>query len=170
MNEPILGTILDVGGGGEGIVGRVYGAAVTAIDNRQDELDEAPEGTHKLLMDARAMAFTDGVFDNATLFYSLMYMPLDARGAVFREIHRVLAPEGQLFVWDADIDRATPFVTDLRVHCGAEAVKTTYGVYDDTLRHDARSIIDQAEGLFAIAERQERDGHFFLCMKKRDAK
>ena len=33
--------MLDIGGGGEGVIGRLYGRQVVAIDNRQEELDEA---------------------------------------------------------------------------------------------------------------------------------
>ena len=46
------GRILDIGGGGEGIIGRVYTGQVTAIDNRAEELEEAPDGPCKLVMDA----------------------------------------------------------------------------------------------------------------------
>lgn len=35
------GSILDIGGGGEGVIGRLYQEQVTAIDNRQEELNEA---------------------------------------------------------------------------------------------------------------------------------
>ena len=42
LTQELTGSILDVGGGGEGIIGRRYGSAVTVIDNRQEELDEAP--------------------------------------------------------------------------------------------------------------------------------
>ena len=52
VRSELKGTILDIGGGGEGIIGRVYGQQVTAIDNRQEELDGAPDNGHKLLMDA----------------------------------------------------------------------------------------------------------------------
>lgn len=45
LTEPIL----DLGGGGEGVIGLIYGGQVTAIDNRQEELDEAPKGPVKLV-------------------------------------------------------------------------------------------------------------------------
>ncbi len=79
VRSELKGTILDIGGGGEGIIGRVYGQQVTAIDNRQEELDEAPDNGHKLLMDASALAFQDGFFDNVTFFYSLMYMSKETK-------------------------------------------------------------------------------------------
>lgn len=42
LKKELEGAILDVGGGGEGVIGRIYGPRVVAIDNRQEELDEAP--------------------------------------------------------------------------------------------------------------------------------
>ena len=44
LERELTGSVLDIGGGGEGIIGRLYGKNVTAIDIRQEELDEAPEG------------------------------------------------------------------------------------------------------------------------------
>ena len=41
LKKELEGAILDVGGGGEGVIGRIYGPRVVAIDNRQEELDEA---------------------------------------------------------------------------------------------------------------------------------
>ena len=43
LKKELTGSILDIGGGGEGIIGRLYGSRVTAIDNREEELDEAPD-------------------------------------------------------------------------------------------------------------------------------
>ena len=50
--KELSGRILDIGGGGEGVIGRVYGPQVTAIDVSVEELAEAPEGFEKLVMDA----------------------------------------------------------------------------------------------------------------------
>ena len=41
LQADLRGSILDIGGGGEGVIGRLYGRQVVAIDNRQEELDEA---------------------------------------------------------------------------------------------------------------------------------
>ena len=54
LSKSIAGKILDIGGG-EGVIGRLYGKQVVAIDKRQDELDEAPGGFQKLLMDRRCI-------------------------------------------------------------------------------------------------------------------
>jgi len=58
--------ILDLGGGGEGVIGRLRGKQVTAIDLRQGELDDAPQGPIKVVADARALPF-DNEFDVALM-------------------------------------------------------------------------------------------------------
>lgn len=61
LTQELTGSILDVGGGGEGIIGRRYGSAVTVIDNRQEELDEAPCSCPKAA-DGRFVPFLCGGF------------------------------------------------------------------------------------------------------------
>ena len=56
IDNDLKGSILDIGGGGEAIIGQMYGDRVTAIDNRQEELDEAPNCCTKLLMDDKNVA------------------------------------------------------------------------------------------------------------------
>lgn len=55
LNRELNGKILDIGGGGEGIIGRLYTHQVTAIDIRQSELDEAPGDFEKVLMDGNEL-------------------------------------------------------------------------------------------------------------------
>ena len=43
------GYVLDIGGGGEGVIGRLRGSQVVAIDCRKEELKEAPEGPLKIV-------------------------------------------------------------------------------------------------------------------------
>lgn len=74
IGKELSGSILDIGGGGEGIIGLAYGEQVTAIDISQEELDEAPGGFTKICMDEAHMTFQDGCFDNVTFFFSLMFM------------------------------------------------------------------------------------------------
>lgn len=42
LQKKLNGSILDIGGGGEGVIGQLYGQQVVAIDKLQEELDEAP--------------------------------------------------------------------------------------------------------------------------------
>lgn len=39
LKKELKGDILDIGGGGEGIIGRLYTNQVISIDNRKEELD-----------------------------------------------------------------------------------------------------------------------------------
>ena len=45
---PSQGWVLDIGGGGEGVIGRLKGSAVVAIDLYKQELEEAPAGPLKI--------------------------------------------------------------------------------------------------------------------------
>ena len=78
LKKQLEGAILDVGGGGEGVIGRIYGPRVVAIDNRQEELDEAPGGFEKRLMDADAIPYVqseNGVLDYYAYRYDINEMP-----------------------------------------------------------------------------------------------
>ena len=89
------GRVLDIGGGGEGIIGQLLGEKVIAIDPRSDELEEAPEGPLKIIMDARELKFLNKTFDGITSFFTLMYIEKQHHNKVFEEIHRVLKNEGE---------------------------------------------------------------------------
>ncbi|MHA2077251.1 MAG: class I SAM-dependent methyltransferase [Candidatus Thorarchaeota archaeon] len=95
------GLILDVGGGGEGIIGILKGKDVVAIDMRKDELEETTNEALKVVMDARDLKFIDESFTVATIYFTFMYIPEDDFEAIFREIWRVLKPGGVVHIWDA---------------------------------------------------------------------
>jgi ubiquinone/menaquinone biosynthesis C-methylase UbiE len=69
------GLILDVGGGGEGIIGRLNGEQVVVIDTREGELMETHNEALKVVMDAADLKFLPKSFDVCTAFFSLMYIP-----------------------------------------------------------------------------------------------
>lgn len=130
---PTKGWILDIGGGGEGVIGRLKGEIVVAIDNRKRELEEAPEGPLKIVMDATKLEFLDESFSTVTAFFTMMYMDTPAREKVFQEVHRVLKPRGLFRIWDVTIPPQTDpekplFVVPLKITLPGEAIQTGYGV------------------------------------------
>ena len=167
MNKTIKGSILDIGGEGEVIIGRIYQSQVTAIDNRQEELDEVPEGFSKLLMDACNLKFEDNIFDNVSLFYTLMYIDKNKHNKVIKEASRVLKKGGELYIWDTNINQANPFLVELNIDIGDSIVNTTYGVYKDNAFQDKdyyKSICEEL-GFYLIAESLDND-QFYMHLKK----
>jgi ubiquinone/menaquinone biosynthesis C-methylase UbiE len=103
--QPITapGWILDLGGGGEGVIGQLCGERVVAIDRQRQELAEAPGSALKIVMDAKDLQFLDHTFQTATAFFFFMFTPPQIRAEIFKEIYRVLRPGGSLLIWDITI-------------------------------------------------------------------
>ena len=93
--------ILDLGGGGEGIIGMMKGRDVIAIDRRKDELDDTSNDSLKIVMDMNELNFLDGTFSTVTAFFTFMYIPEDAFEGILKEVWRVMKPGGELLVWDS---------------------------------------------------------------------
>jgi ubiquinone/menaquinone biosynthesis C-methylase UbiE len=167
MQKEIKGSILDVGGGGEGVISRLYPEQAVVIDNRLEELEEAPKGVIKLVMDARSMTFTEECFDNVTLFYSFMYMQKSDYHKVVAEIVRVLKLNGHLHLWDADITEANPFLTHLEIEYPDHSLNTTYGIYKEDANQNSEYFkgILKNYNLKMITEKNE-DGHFYQKWEK----
>jgi ubiquinone/menaquinone biosynthesis C-methylase UbiE len=126
------GYVLDIGGGGEGIIGRMKPQQVVAIDLFARELLESPPGPLKIVMDATDLKFLDASFDTATAFFSLMYMKPEIQKKVFTEVYRVLKPGGRWLIWDAVVPTALEKETRgvvfyFRFKLPKETVETGYG-------------------------------------------
>lgn len=168
LQKDLQGTILDIGGGGEGVVGRLYQNQVTAIDHCQQELDDAPDGFKKVVMDAAALEFDAASFDNVTFFFSLMFMDEDTQKKALREAARVLKPGGKLCIWDCDIASAypEPFCIDLEIQLPAERLTTTYGIGKlDTQSCASIEKLCMHAGLAAVRTHIAED-HFQLVFTK----
>jgi ubiquinone/menaquinone biosynthesis C-methylase UbiE len=129
---PAEGFILDVGGGGEAVIGQLKGAQVVAIDIFPRELAEAPAGPLKIIMDAREMKFLDATFSTVTSFFAFMFIHPDDQVKVLQEIFRVLASKGQFMFWDVEIpqrinEKQDVFVFSLQVTLPATVISTGYG-------------------------------------------
>ena len=107
-------------------------AQVIAIDLSKRELEEAPPGPLKIVMDATDLKFLDASFDTVTAFFSLMYMRPEIQKKAFAEAFRVLRPGGRWMVWDAAIPLALEKDTRgpvfrFRFHLPGKVVETGYG-------------------------------------------
>ena len=96
------GSILDIGGGGEGLVSRIEGSKVCAVDIRMSEIREAQihgPPSNWFVGDGQALCFQDNVFEVVTLWFSLGYMSDWAiKQRVLKEAHRVLGENGRLSI------------------------------------------------------------------------
>ena len=130
---PADGYVLDVGGGGEGIIGILKGERVVAIDVHKCELEEAPAGPLKIVMDATRLQFLDAAFGAATAFFSLMYVrDTSDIQKIFGEVFRVLRPGAPFLVWDASLPRRVDERKDfygirLSVRIAGREIRAGYG-------------------------------------------
>ena len=170
---PAAGLILDLGGGGEGIIGRLKGPQVVAIDLSRRELEEAGgDPLLKIVMDATELKFLDAAFPVATCFFTLMYVPEAKQAQVFREAHRVLAKGGRFLVWDLQLPTRIDPKRDIalcrfRFQLPREEVKTGYGAFFPDSPHDLAHYRSLAEAAgFRIARERDAGGTFFLELVK----
>jgi SAM-dependent methyltransferase len=92
------GLILYVGGGGEGIIGKLDGKQVVSIDTSEEELEETKNDSLKVVMDATSLKFLPGSFDACTAFFSLMYVPTKNHLKIFSQVHKVLKNNGRFLL------------------------------------------------------------------------
>ncbi|MHA1965206.1 MAG: class I SAM-dependent methyltransferase [Candidatus Thorarchaeota archaeon] len=166
------GWILDVGGGGEGIIGLLKGQDVVVIDMRKDELEETTNDALKVVMDARDLKFIDESFTVATVYFTFMYIPEDDFEAIFREIWRVLKPGGEVLIWDAIFEvppeerEKKSFVVILKTHFpnGLENQTGYGGIIRD---QDIDFFLKPAQKVgFKVLEQNESECTFFLKLQK----
>ena len=168
LKHTLHGRILDVGGGGEGVIGRLYPKQVVAIDKDEGELMDAPGDFERLRMDATKLTFPDASFDAATFFYSLMFMTAGEQCAALTEAVRVLRPGGRLCIWDCAFDRAypEPFSVNLTINLDGEILHTTYGI----CKLDGQSMAQIAEICRVLHLRplraEKSNAHFYLEFEK----
>ena len=173
IEEDITGQrILDIGGGGEGIIGLCYGNRVIAIDPRKDELEEAPDGPLKIVMDARELCFLGNSFDAITSFFTLMYINKDDHEKVFKEIYRVLKDNGEFILWDSTIPEYDGgikdiFVVQLEISTPARTIKTGYGISRKNKAQDIEYFIDIGESVgFNVIKEESQDKVFKIVFRK----
>ena len=160
------GKVIDIGGGGAGVIAQVGGARVVAIDKHESEIDEArgkAPDAQWMVADATALPFADHSFDNATAFFSCMYMPGGVLKQVFRETLRVLTKGGEFWIWDAEMaPKGRAFA--IRVQVGLPdkpSVNTAYGVQAKEQSAEGMGRLLQEAG-FELVESTRREHWFFI--------
>ena len=150
------GLILDIGGGGEGIIGQLLPDQVVSIDINKRELEEAPSDNLKIIMDATDMKFIDNSFNTATAFFTFMYFNKEIREKALTEIYRVLKPGGRLLVWDTIVpsepkdEKHEMYCVQVSVTLPNKEINTGYGTpfkrdqTADTYKKLAKKIIFMA--------------------------
>ena len=165
--------ILDLGGGGEGVIGQLRGRQVVAIDRRADELEEAAPGPIKVVGDACELPFLDGSFDAATAFFFLMYVPAEDRSKALAEVLRVLKPGGTLHLWDLRIPEKADepqeiYGVMLKIILPDREIGTGYGVpWVPGRALSAPAVAEMAEEAgFELADEDEGAETFRMTLRK----
>lgn len=162
--------ILDIGGGGEGIIGKLNGNQVVAIDTSREELKETRNEASKILMDATDLRFLPKSFDACTAFFCLMYIPNHKHLKVFKEVYQVLKDRGKFLIWDAKIPEKSGdynvFVVRLKVQLPNEEIETGYGT-----KWDKSQTVEYFEELaqktkFKVINKWSKSEIFCLEMEK----
>jgi len=100
--------ILDIGGGGEGLVSRIGGKHVCAVDYRMSEILEAKihdPPANWLVADARSLPFEDRSFGMVTLWFSLGYMSdWTTKERIMSQSFGALGKGGDLSIYACRID------------------------------------------------------------------
>jgi len=163
------GRVLDIGSGGEGVILRLSGDKVVAIDISGEELAETPDIGLKVVMDACQLRFLNNYFDNVTCFYSLMYMSDPQIKQFLDEAHRVMKTDARLWIWDAVIPAKTAdvFITQLEIKLPEQqTLSVGYGV-SWTREQSIETIRNLCINAGFACERGSEYGESFsLCMRK----
>ncbi len=159
---PARGLILDIGGGGEGVIGQLKRQQVVAIDLIKRELEDAPgKPLLRIVMDARDLKFLDDDFSTATVFFTFMYIAAADHEQV-----------GRLLVWDVIFPKRVDEKKDvamfpLKIKLPEKEINTGYGVKWPENEQGMDHYITLAKKAgFEVITQKEQEGWFFLELMK----
>ena len=132
--QPILTNlkVLDIGGGGAGVIGRMMpNNNLYIVDRSESELRDAEEKGAKgnlVVGDARKLKYPSNYFDAITIFFSLMYIRgFKNKRAVIKESYRVLKKGGKMYIWGAIIPYPSLiYWINLIIHSKKNKIETGY--------------------------------------------
>lgn len=166
------GRVLDIGGGGEGVIAQLGGGQVFAVDKLFSEIGEARDkatAANWLAADATQLPCANESFAQATAFFSCMYMPNEIKAAMFKEAYRVLQPNGEFWIWDVPMsDNSRVFALRLEVTLpDQKTITTAYGVRaKDQSAASLGSLLHQAGFKTEISAQHK---HWFLLKAHKTA-
>lgn len=170
---PADGLILDLGGGGEGVIAQMKGSQVVAIDLSPRELAEAPGSPLlKIVMDATELKFLDASFSTLTCFYTLMFVPVEKQSKLLEEARRVLKTGGRFLLWDVEVPPPPEPGKKVGIFyfnflLPAATVRTGYGtLYRETARGAAHYEALARQAGFEVRTRRAQGRSFFLELVK----
>lgn len=168
------GRVLDIGAGGEGIVGQIAGNQAIGIapEEHRKGLERAPGSGIKIMMDARDMKFLDNTFDTAAAFYTLMYIENKHHKTVFSEIYRVLKPGGECMIWDMVVPERKftekeSYLLGMEIKLKDTKVLTGYGAVWENKIQNTKYFIEIARNVgFDVIEEIEDNHLVYIKIKK----
>jgi SAM-dependent methyltransferase len=164
--------ILDLGGGGEGIIGMMNGRDVIAIDRRKDELVDTTNAALKIVMDMNELNFLDETFSIVTAFFTFMYISKVEFEGILKEVWRVMKPGGELLIWEpifkipSEERKKKAAVIPLKIHLPDGRINQTG--YGGVLRdQDESTILDYALEIgFKVLEKEVEEFIYYLRLQK----
>lgn len=160
------GHVLDIGGGGEGLVSRIEGTRVIALDLNMNKIRGAMihnPASVWIACDGRQLCIQDSAVENVTLWFSLSYMKdNDTKKTVLEESFRVLRPGGRISILGCHIgceEERLVFRAEFQLPDG-DVSKISYAVYrgqGQTLDGISRMLVESG---FDIIETESHEFWF----------
>lgn len=162
----INGKILDIGGGGEGVIGQLFGEKVISVDLDEEELEEAPSKNLKIVMDAKNLGFIDESFAATAAFFTFMYIDRNEREQIFEEVYRTLKPGGRFDIWDVEIPKydggeKDVFVVPVTIKLPEKVIDTGYGIPWENKEQNFKYYLEKGKKVGLELENKSKYGKSF---------